>query len=122
MNTSDHSDFSVYLTAAAYAGLTLAGTLCAIFAATFDQSLFHRSWNTLFDFSSDNKNQFTYVVSMAYFYRKTTIDFTKTSLIMQFVLADTNRVTIRIPPFFFDKNKFNSVNSEGGNIKFLLIR
>ncbi len=127
MNTTSHADFSVYLTPAAYAALTLAGILCAIFAATFDQSLFHRSWNTLYDFSSENKNQFTYVVRVSYFYRKTTIDFGKTSLVMQLQLATSDgrsgpRVTIRIPPFFFEQNKHNSVDSEGGIIKFLLIR
>lgn len=115
-------DFSIYLLPGSFAVLNFVACLTALLATYFDKSLFHNSWNILYQLT-DFKTQYIYIIRLAYYYRKSTIDFSKTSLILQLTeVNDIARTTIRIPPKFFDQNKHNEFNQDQGTIKFLLIR
>lgn len=123
MTNSASSVFSVYLLPAAFAVLNFAACLCALLATYFDKSLLHYSWNILYQFQNDFQTQYIYIVRLVYYYRKSTVDFNRTSVILQ--LSEVNgiaRSTLRIPAKFFGQNKHNTFTRDRSTIKFLLIR
>lgn len=124
-HSTSHSKFSVYLMPAAYALLNMAACLCALMAASFGQSLYHRSWNILYSLEKGFEKQFIYIIRVMFYIRKTNVDLSKTTLTVRFSEAKNKEgITISVPATFFEGNAHNSSDEQQGSrtIKFLYIR
>lgn len=117
------NEFSIYLVPASFIVLNLVACLTALYACSLNQSLFNGSWNILYSLRDGYRSCHTYMVRVVYFYRKTTIDFSKTNLMLQFVeVNELGKCNLRIPPKFFEPNAYNTFTRDIGTIKFLLIK